>query len=439
MGRLDLGEQVEVVGFPAPDDYAPTMSEARFRRIGGRITVPPVPVTPVEILKGGYASKVVRIDGELVAQERGSHPHLVVSSEGFLFSVILPHDEPTGEKPVWTVGSRLRITGVCEVEGDTEGTVAGEGSALLKGFRILLRSPGDVMVLRTPSLWTAAHTLKLLSAVVAITLAVFGWVIVLRHRVKQQTQVIRRQLQEAAALQNAAEAANRAKSEFLANMSHEIRTPMNGVIGMIDLALDQRHSPEDAECLMMARSSAETLLALVNDILDLSKIEADKLDLEAVDFEVYSLLRATVESFARRASAKGLQMKYEVGPEVPRMIRADPIRLRQVITNLVGNALKFTEEGGIQVGVTRENLAAENITLHFRVSDTGIGISPKQQNWIFDAFKQAHIDDTKVRGDGLGAHHLFTPRRHDGRPDLGGERSGTRQHVSFHDSGRLGC
>jgi signal transduction histidine kinase len=196
------------------------------------------------------------------------------------------------------------VAGICAVEADTQSTIAREGGARVRGFRILLRSPDDVAVLQVPSWWTAIHTLEVLGLVVAATLSVLGWVVVLRRRVKQQTEIIQRQLDEAAVLKDSAEAANRAKSEFLASMSHEIRTPMNGVTGMVELALEQPSSPQQAECLTMARQSADALLKLIGDILDFSKIEAGRLDLEAVDFGLREWLTNSVSSFAWSASAK---------------------------------------------------------------------------------------------------------------------------------------
>jgi PAS domain S-box-containing protein len=201
----------------------------------------------------------------------------------------------------------------------------------------------------------------------------------------------------------AAESANRAKSEFLANMSHEIRTPMNGVIGMIELALETRPSAEQLEYLTMARSSAESLLTVINDILDFSKIEAGKLELDAIDFNLSDFLEETIKVFAPRAHEKGIELACEVWPEVPLTVHADPTRLRQVITNLLGNALKFTERGEVLLQVAREETVGDAVRLRFTVSDTGIGIPVEQQRLIFEAFSQADSSTTrKYGGTGLG-------------------------------------
>jgi signal transduction histidine kinase/DNA-binding response OmpR family regulator len=239
--------------------------------------------------------------------------------------------------------------------------------------------------------------------VFAVTLAVLGWVLVLRNRVARQTGVIRRQLAEAGALRDAAEAANQAKSEFLANMSHEIRTPMNGVMGMIELALDARPSAEYVEYLNMARKSADALLAVINDILDFSKIEAGKLEVDATVCDLNDLLEETVKAFALRAAEKSIELTCEVHPDVPHMVRADAGRLRQVITNLLGNALKFTAHGEVGLRVAKQATSDNHLELHFVVSDTGLGISVEKQKLIFDAFSQADTSmSRRYGGTGLG-------------------------------------
>jgi CheY-like chemotaxis protein len=201
----------------------------------------------------------------------------------------------------------------------------------------------------------------------------------------------------------AAEAASRAKSEFLANMSHEIRTPMNGVLGMLELVLDDDLATRQRDYLETARSSADALLSIINDILDFSKIEARMLTLEPADFDPRDLLETTLSGLASKADKQGLELVSAVATDVPAMLVGDAGRLRQILVNLVGNALKFTLKGEVEVRLSVDALTGDRVVLHGLVADTGIGVPPEKQQVIFEAFSQADGSTTRLfGGTGLG-------------------------------------
>jgi signal transduction histidine kinase/ActR/RegA family two-component response regulator len=391
------GDVVEALGFPALGEYAPVLQDAIFQRIGSAPPPKAVRASAEQLLKGDLDAALVEIEGKVQTRTETAKGELFALKAGN--RVFHAQIEGSTEDPrVASLGdgAEIRVTGICMVQ-------TGGGDNEPQSFHLLIRSPEDIVVLHRAPAWTLSRLLWSLSLLGVVALAAIGWVVLLRRRVYAQTAQLEGKNRELAVALVAANEATKLKSEFLANMSHEIRTPMNGILGMTDLVLETNLTADQREHLTVARESAESLLALLNDVLDLSNIEAGYLALRPAGFSLSRCVAEVRQTILPAAEQKGLEVRFDLRPEIPDGLVGDSARLRQVLLNLLSNAVKFTDHGSIQVSARVRDRRDQSLVVEFSVSDTGVGIPADKMDLIFEAFRQADGSNTRRHGGtGLG-------------------------------------
>ncbi len=337
-----LGDTIEAIGTAVwREGSGLWLQGASGRKLPGKVGIRPIRIETRELVTPSTAGLVVQLEGEIVQQVNGRNSdllYLTTAGQETPFVAELFHALDPHHIRAFIPGDRVRVTGVYDVDGVRNG---------LRGAtrRILLRNVNEVQLVARMPWWRRANSSGIALAMMLTLIGALAWAWFLRKQVGRKTAALRHQSWQLAEACTRAESAALAKAEFLAVMSHEIRTPMNSVVGMTSLLLDTRLDAEQQEFVTTLRSSGEALLNLINDILDFSKIEAGKLTIEAVDFEVRALIDECVDFVAGAAHAKLLELEVLVEDDVPTTLLGDPGRLRQIVLNLLSNALKFTECG----------------------------------------------------------------------------------------------
>ena len=391
---LKVGDWVEALGFPKSNLLGIRLLSTEIRRLRPGAPLKPRRVTADQIVNEGAEGQWIELDATLIEHypSEGGDIYLMHSGNSVFTAQFPNQNGPSVRK-----GSFLRLHGICVLRSRPA------SPSVPSGFSLLIPSPRSVEVLRQAPWWTARSILWVLGVVAFLSALISAWAFVLRRQVRFQTRVIRTQLEEAQKLKSEAESATRVKSEFLANMSHEIRTPLNGVLGMTELAMMEDVTPTVRDYLETAQASGLSLLQIINDVLDISKIEAGRMSLEAVPFNLEENIKLAGGIVRPQATAKSIDLEIHYPDTSPRWFCGDPVRIRQIVLNLLTNAVKFTEEGGVTVDVSCQPVRDGAALVKVAVRDTGIGISLEQQSRLFQSFTQADASTTrKFGGTGLG-------------------------------------